>query len=374
MSISSTLRREGIEVISSLDALEINKIASIIADKLATAFPEQNLDSSKLFAAIAHLNMYIAKFPGNDAVAKYFYKNNSIYFSDKMDLEDLNTLAIHECIHFIQEIKNGSGKLLRMGLYKVKPANRGMAINEAAVQYMASVATNFEPDSVCYYGMNFFTNSTDYYPLQTALMNQLTYYTGTYPLVHSTLFSDDVFENTLIVKSSTDTVATIYDNFDFIVHLEEQLAAQTYKLANCDEKTSEKKIQKLHDKCEKARKLIYDATISTQNLIIHDFFSYEFSRIKDMEDVKNFQTRLYNFKNLLINSDDYEYYNEFYREMMNSLEEKRALIEKYGIIELEDETRELALIDQSNSALYFIKKLFIKIRLLIEEKIREKDF
>ena len=38
----------------------------------------------------------------NDAAAKYFYKNNSIYFSSDRNLEDLNTLAVHECLHFVQ--------------------------------------------------------------------------------------------------------------------------------------------------------------------------------------------------------------------------------------------------------------------------------
>ena len=369
MSIEKALRQEGIEIVSMLNPLEINKIANTISNKLCDAFPEHNLNQDKLRNAISHLNMYIAKFPTNDSVAKYFYKNSSIYFSDKIDLNDINTLALHECIHFIQEVKNNN-KLVRLGLYKAN-SNKGMAINEAAVQYMASIATNCEQDSVRYYGMNMETISADYYPIQTALINQIIYFTGTYPLYHSTIFSDDIFENTVIAQSSKAIYNTICKNFDLIVHLEEQLAKFTYELYTSGEKTSESKIKKIHDKQEKARKLIFDTTLSTQNIILYNLANSEFEKIETVEAAKAFQTKLYNFKNLLINCEDYNYFNEFYIEMMNKLSEKRELIESGALSPMQ---KELSLVDQSKDPLYLLRKLFEKIKLLIEDKLREKDF
>ena len=105
MSINSTLKKEGIKVIGQLNTLEINKIASNISEIISKAFPEHNINQSDLFISIARLNMYIAEMP-NDAMAKYFYKNNSIYFSKNMNLDDINSLAVHECIHFIQALTN----------------------------------------------------------------------------------------------------------------------------------------------------------------------------------------------------------------------------------------------------------------------------
>ena len=198
MSINSTLKREGIEVINPLSTLEINKIASKIAEKLCSTFPEHNLNQSELFIAISRLNMYIAKMPNDMAVAKYFYKNNSIYFSQDMDLEDLNTLAIHECIHFLQEQKDKHGKLIRLGLYNPQRKTSGMALNEAAVQYMASKANHSKIDTVRYYNMNLTTESPDFYPIETAIVRQLAYFTGTYPLFHSVLHSNDIFKNTFM--------------------------------------------------------------------------------------------------------------------------------------------------------------------------------
>ena len=152
MSINSTLKKEGINVISQLNTMQINQIASNISEKLSKAFPEHNIDQSDLFISIARLNMYIAEMP-NDAAAKYFYKNNSIYFSSDINLEDLNTLAVHECLHFIQEVTNKHGKLLRLGLYDLEKGHSGLGLNEAAVQYMASIATDAPMDTAKYYNM-----------------------------------------------------------------------------------------------------------------------------------------------------------------------------------------------------------------------------
>ena len=46
MSINSTLRKEGINVIGKLNTLEINKIASNISEKICLAFPEHNINKS----------------------------------------------------------------------------------------------------------------------------------------------------------------------------------------------------------------------------------------------------------------------------------------------------------------------------------------
>ena len=116
MSTNSRLKKEGIEIVEQLDTLKVNTIAISIASKLCLAFPEHNLNKSELFTSLSRINMYIAKMPKDMAVAKYFYKNNSIYFNKDMDLEDLNTLAIHECIHFLQGVKDKRGKLSKMGL------------------------------------------------------------------------------------------------------------------------------------------------------------------------------------------------------------------------------------------------------------------
>lgn len=377
MSINSTLKKEGIRVIGKLNTLEINKIASSISEKIVAAFPEHGIDQSDLFISIARLDMYLAEMPNDMAMAKYFYKNNSIYFSKDMDLNDLHSIALHECLHFIQEVKNKHGKLLRLGLYNMeKNANDGMALNEAAVQHMASVASNQPLDTVKYYNMELATESLDFYPVQTALLNEMIYFTGTYPLYHSTLYSNDVFKNTFIAKSNEKAYEQIEKNFDLIYEYETLLSKQFYNLSLCSEEyKSINKIRKINLKIDAYKQIILEKTLETQNLIILSCFTTEFDNIKTLENIKNFEQNMYNFRHLLITTKNYNYYNDFYADMMEKVQEKKDFLLKYGdILDLDSITYELSNIREQTYGFQFFKKLFSKLVLLFEETFREKEY
>lgn len=377
MSINSTLKKEGIRVIGKLNTLEINKIASNISEKIVAAFPEHGIDQSDLFISIARLDMYLAEMPNDMAMAKYFYKNNSIYFSKDMDLNDLHSLALHECLHFIQEVKNKHGKLLRLGLYNMeKNANNGMALNEAAVQHMASIASNQPLDTVKYYNMELATESPDFYPLQTALLNEMIYFTGSYPLYHSTLYSNDVFKNTFSAKSNEKAYAQIEKNFDLIYEYETLLSKQVYNLSLCSEEyKSINKIRKINSKIDAYKQIILEKTLETQNLILLNCFTTEFNNIKTLEHIKNFEQNMYNFRHLIITTKNYNYYNDFYTDMMERVQEKKDFLLKYGdILDLDSITYELANIRENTYGFQFFKKLFSKLVLLFEETFREKEY
>lgn len=375
MSINSTLKKEGINVISQLNTMQINQIAANISEKLSKAFPEHNIDQNDLFISIARLNMYIAEMP-NDAAAKYFYKNNSIYFSSDMNLEDLNTLAVHECLHFVQEVTNKHGKLLRLGLYNLEKSHSGLGLNEAAVQYMASIATDAPTDTAKYYNMELSTISPDYYPIQTALLNEMIYFTGTYPLYHSTLYSNDVFKNTFSAIAGYKTFAKIEKNFDLILEYESMLAEETYNLSICSEELkSINKIKKINSRIADIKALILEKTLETQNTILLNCFGNTLNNIKSLEDIQKFQQDLYNFKHVIITTENYNFYNDFYIDMMNKLEEKKEFILKYGnILNMDSLTQELATINEVTYGVTFFKNLFKKLSLLFEDKIREKDY
>ena len=377
MSINSTLKKEGIRVIGKLNTLEINKIASNISERIVAAFPEHGINQSDLFISIARLDMYLAEMPNDMAMAKYFYKNNSIYFSKDMDINDLHSLALHECLHFIQEVKNKHGKLLRLGLYNMeKSANDGMALNEAAVQHMASVASNQPLDTVKYYNMELATESPDFYPLQTALLNEMIYFTGSYPLYHSTLYSNDVFKNTFIAKSNEKAYLQIEKNFDLIYEYETLLSKQVYNLSLCSEEyKSINKIRKINSKIDAYKQIILEKTLETQNLILLNCFNTEFDNIKTLEHVKNFEQNMYNFRHVIITTQNYNFYNDFYADMMDKVQEKKDFLLKYGdILDLDSITFELSNIRENTYGFQFFKKLFSKLLLLFEETFREKEY
>ena len=89
MSIKSDLKKDGIEVTKQLDTLTVNSIARNISQKICSTFPNYGLTQNSLFIKLSRLNMYMAKMPDGMAEANYFYKNTSIYFNDKIDINDI---------------------------------------------------------------------------------------------------------------------------------------------------------------------------------------------------------------------------------------------------------------------------------------------
>ena len=315
--------------------------------------------------------MYIAKMPFGSSVAKYFPMNNSMYFSTEMNFDNIDTLVIHECIHAIQEVKNSNGKLLRLGLYDLNK-NVGEGINEAAVQLMAAKATENEKDNVKYYNMEFFTSSPIFYPVETALITQMMYFTGAYALFHSTIYSNDVFKNTFIAKSSKKVYNTIEKNFDLLIHYEEALSLKMDELSQYSSES--KKSKKINEQIEHIKSRILDITISTQNLIIENGFNGEYNLIRDQYTLNVFRQKLYDFNELLINTEAYIFYNNFYCEMMNRLEEKSEWLKTNGRQAYLDNLQTDVLdLQKDNFSIAFFKKIFEKLKMLLGESVKGKN-
>lgn len=362
MNTYKSLKKQGIEIIEQLDTLKVNTIANNIASKLCIAFPEHNLNKSDLFESLARLSMYVAKLPPDSSGAKYSYKDNSIFFNETSNLEEMSALAVHECIHCIQELRDSKNNIIKLGLY-VPSANNGLALNEAAVQLMSSEANMLQVESETYYGITINTISPNYYPLQCALLNQISYFTGTYPLYHSTLNSNDIFKNILTLKTDEKTYSTISKNFDKLLALENNLNYYSSELQYTDKISSTKLLYKLINETKEDIKSLF---FKTQNLIMNKCFKNEFNNIRNLQDIKNFNAKLYNYKNIIGFAYEYTYYNEFYRNMMEIIEKKKSYIEKYGEINLfENVNTSLMLVENTQNAFSFISSFINKFKKLL---------
>lgn len=361
MRVNSILKKEGITPIKKLDNLKVNSIAKNISIKLCLAFPEYALNRNTLFSNLSRIHMYIAKMPQDFFGAKYFYKNNSIYFHEDLSLKEMTNLAVHECIHYIQQIIDNKDNIVRMGLYDFQT---GLALNEAAVQLMACKANMLDIVKEKYYNIDLNTISPNYYPLQCAILNQMSYFTGTYPLYHSTLNSNDIFKNTFIAKSDKKTYEIIDKNLNQLLELENDLHFFASELQYTDKISSIRLINYLIDI---RKKNIINLFFKTQNLIIKKCFTEEFNVIRNKKDIRIFIKRLYNFKNVIGFTEDYSFYNNFYCEMMSALDIKRAAIEKYGEINLfESQTMALTIFKETKEKFAFFKTFIIKLKKLLD--------
>lgn len=288
-----------------------------------------------------------------------------------MDFENLDTLVIHECLHALQEVKNSHGKLLRLGLFDLS-SNKGQGINEASVQLMASIITHAKTDSVKYYNMTFETSSPLFYPIQTALIAQMSYFTGSYPLFHSTLYSNHVFKNTFIAKSSEKIYNQIVSNFDLLIYYENLLAKYSFELSSCSGDL--KKVKRLNTKIDSIKNTLLNLTLSTQNIIIENCFQHEYDLITDNDSLNVFQKKLYDFREILIYTDSYHFYDQYYSHMMSKLQEKCELIKTHGTLSyLTNLQTELLDLEQEHFCLKSFYRLFDKLKLLFEEAVRNKN-
>lgn len=321
MSIESDLRKDGITVVAPLDTLSVNTIARDVAEKLCKAFPNQHFIFQNLFIALSRIPMYIADIPEGFAEATYFYKNSSMYFKQGLKLDEMENFAVHEFMHYLQEIKDKKGHLLRLGLCDFDNIKAcGMGLNEGAVQLMASKANNSEEEIVKYYGISLPTTSPSYYPVLCNLVKQMAYVAGEESLYDSTFYGSDKFKETFSNLCGLDNFLKIQSNLDKIMETEEKAIKLNNKLMsdNCEGM----KAQKVAKKIEKCKDKIKNLFFETQNLIYSSYFNMQFSKISTTADIDEYRLKLYNYKNYMGISDNYSDFNEFYINKMMDLDNK----------------------------------------------------
>lgn len=321
MSIESDLKKDGITVVGKLDTLSVNTISHDIAEKLCKAFPEQNFIFQNLFIALSRIPMYIADIPEGFAEATYFYKNSSMYFKQGLKIDELEKFAVHEFIHYLQEIKDKKGHLLRLGLCDFGDLKIcGMGLNEGAVQLMASKTLEVPEEIVKYYGISLPTTSPSYYPLLCNLIKQMAYITGEESLYDSTFYGSDTFKERFANLCGANNFLRIQDNLDKILETEEKAIKLNTKLMsdNCEGSKAQKVAKKIEDCKTKIKKIFFE----TQELIYSSYFNTQFTKITTTADIDEFRLRLYNYKNYIGISDNYSNFNEFYINKMMDLDNK----------------------------------------------------
>ena len=330
MSIESDLKKDAIRVISKLDTLVVNNIARNIARKIVATFPELNFDETNLFIKLSRIDMYTASMPDGMAEANYFYKNSSVYFNNRIDLEDLEEFAIHECIHHLQEIKTSRNKLVRMGLCTFNTLSPiGIGINEAAVQLITSKIIGIKPDFVKYYGIEFKSSSPSYYPMECHLVEEMAFVTGYDILYESTFNSNNNFKNTFIKSTSEKVFLAIQGAIDSILKYEEEISKLTSRLG--EENKSGKACQNINKKINELKQKISLTFMRTQNLIISSYFDNSFLKITNLEELDNYRKKLEKFRSLVCTQEGYFFFDNYYIEKMCALEHKCNILENGGI-------------------------------------------
>ena len=349
MSIKRDLKKEGIEIIGKLDTLTINAISKNVAHKLSKTFPELKLNTNELFRKISRLEMYFAKLP-KDISAKYFYKNKTIYFDYNLDAQKLSDVAIHECIHYLQERSDKNGDILRLGLCDYTNNKLpGTGLNEAAVQLMAARCMKSDYENVKYFGIDIPTNTESYYPLECALVNQMAYVIGENVLFDSTLNSNDKLKEQYISLTSERTFLKLQKNIDLLVEKQDELK-ELYTIIQ-ENDTDAKLTKKCVEEIEKSKDNIRNLFLNTQKLILTSYFDSTINLVYSSKLIENYRNKLYLFNNLIGHTEGDSFFNEYYIDKMVQLEKRYDLNNT--------EIRDLVVVKYN-----FVSTLFRKIKML----------
>lgn len=351
-SVNSELEKNSIKVICPISTLNVNEIATYVAKLLCSKMPELKLNYTDIFTTISRIPMYIAELPENQSDACYFYKNSSIYFRKGLTFDKIKNLAVHECIHHIQEVKDSKDDLKKLGLCTyVGNKAFGTALNEGAVQLITSFLIGEKSDIVKYYDITLPTDSPSYYPLICNLVKQIGYVSNFSTLFDSTIYSNNAFFDKFVAACGEDEAFKIQQNLDKLVSYEEKIAKLNQKVQTEDLKY--KKFKATTDKIKEYKGKIRKVFIDTQNLIITSFFDRESKNLHDITRVEEYRKFLYSFRNLIGTVDGYSFFNDFYIQKMNELDSKYESIVN---------NKDLTVVNRSKLNIFFdfVKKFFTK--------------
>lgn len=366
MSKKFNHKLHGISNITEISAKDRHTISKKAVDLIYPVVSEFKISKEMLFNSLGKSNMYLADFD-DLSMGKYDYTTNSIYFSNDLDIANLDSSVIHEILHFFQAELTEDNFLIRMGLFKpsklFKP-EKGLGLNEASVQYIASTIVKEVPDYVKYYELELTTPSSNYYPIETAIIRQMCFFTGTYPLFFSTLFSTDLFEKTFKTITSEENYNYIEEKLTYIVQLQEKLS-DVYSTIHTHNQAESKKISVLNNITNLKNKL-RETVLDVQKIIYTSAFANELDKIETVQDIVNMKTLISNFENYIINYEGDYSFEQFKDKINIELNNKLALIEAYGNYSFALKARKDILNLPKIYSQSFIKTFFSKIKLLID--------
>ena len=92
-----------------------------------------------------------------------------------------------------------------------------------------------------------------------------------------------------------------------------------------------KKIDGMLKKIDELKSEIMLTFMRTQNLIISSYFNNAFENISNLEEVENYRRKLYTFKDYLGCTEGYTFFNDYYVNKMEQLENKYNALENGNV-------------------------------------------
>jgi hypothetical protein len=320
MFFERDLKQLGIEVAEKVEDEKVIEIAGQVATKLTAGFPNINISYLEIYRILLETPMYYANILNGISEVNYFYKNSTIYFSKQANLNEISEYIFHECIHRLQEHRDKKGNLTRMGLCEINEINvKGMAFNEAAIQYIVSKALKKPKRLETIYNITL-PSRTEYYPIITNLISQIVDLIGEDILVDSTINSNEEFKIEIIDNFGENEFNCIIKNLDEILKAKNSIL-ELQKNGDNSQECIDKTVENIQ--------VIQKKYIETQNLIFTSYFENLLKRVDTFEEVNNLRKKLYSYRGIIGTVAGYDDFNIYCIDLDNRAKEKAELIKTY---------------------------------------------
>ena len=331
MPKKKNLGNTGIEVIEPLEEEIIVDIVNQVSTRIMTAFPDNKLSYLDIYKTLLDTPMYYARIPKGLSKANYYYKNSSIYFSDRVDLSEVDEFIFHECIHRLQERKDKKGRITRIGVCEVNELSvKATALNEAAIQFVTVKAFNMPEKQLNIYNITL-PSRTEYYPIITNIISQLAFLLGESALIDSTINGNEDFKLVIIDNIGENEYRFIEKSLNDILRIKSEISdiQNNMQLKDKWEGTENIKYLEIEKKSKNIKNLYFDI----QNKIYTSYFENLLKRTENDLEVNMILEKLKDYEDYIGVAEDNIAFNLFYSDFtkraekrINELKNKTALV------------------------------------------------
>lgn len=306
----------GFKVLRELDETEKHKLGINIAEKLTSTFSYLKYDA--IIERITNCSIYIAEIPSRYSRANYNYQNFSIYIAETVDINNPDVYFLHEIMHYLQDSRHYNGDLYKMGLCNFRTLKvSGLAINEAAIQYVISRITNESIEPMTCFGIDLYTYSKSYYPILSNILLQITNIFDESYLVKSLFRNDNSFPEAFCeLCQNSISYKALLENMDIMLGCRDVIIDNSIKIKTGH--FSPKELKTVNKINLKSIARIQESFFVIQNMLIKSYYKAMLRNIGYRMEADLFPVKVKELEKYLGNMNDnpkaskYKEYSEKY--------------------------------------------------------------
>lgn len=298
MNIKKILKKMEITNVQMLDFRAKEDLVKAISNKISARFTDSGIEYSTVFLKLINTDMYLADIGKETGKACYIYKNQSIYIDRSVNLQELTTDILDTTIRRLQEVRNKSGKIQKLGLCTLdKVKTQGYAINEAGIEYLLYKLENVKSEKAVAYGITLNSVSSKY-PTLTNLIRQIELIVGEKPLVQSIMTGTNDCKKEFSKALSGSMYSKIVRIMELICTSKNTIIDLNNKIL-FNRKIKEIKKQDLRNRVERYSRQIQADYVYAQRELCISYFDKSIDRAKAVEELEILKGKMMEYKKII---------------------------------------------------------------------------